>query len=56
METIELPVTWQGIVPILLAVLQNGDAEGQQMAREEIVRMAQLADLYAAQKQQEVTA
>jgi hypothetical protein len=56
METIELTVTWQGLLPIILAVLQNGDFEGRKMAREELTRMAQLADLYMAEKQKEVTA
>lgn len=56
METIELPVTWQGTLPLILLVLTNGDEEGRKMAREELTRMAQLADLYAAQQQKEVTA
>ena len=55
MQTIELPVTWQGTLPIILLVLTDGDAEGRKLAREELTRMAQLADLYAAQ-QKEVTA
>ena len=60
MQTIELPVTpvtWQGTLPIILLVLTDGDAEGRKLAREELTRMAQLADLYAASMQQkEVTA
>jgi len=57
MQTIELPVTWQGTLPVLLLVLTDGDMVGRKIAREELMRMAQLADLYAASMQQkEVTA
>jgi len=52
MQTIKLPVTWQGTLPIILLVLTDGNEEGRKMAREELTRMAQLADLYAASMQQ----
>lgn len=45
METIELDVTWQGVLPIILLLLEKGDAEGRKTAREELTRMAELADL-----------
>jgi hypothetical protein len=43
-----MPVTptWQGLLPCLLAVLENGSAEGRAMARVELSRMAQAADLH----------
>ena len=46
METIDLTPTWSGILPGLLAVIENGTGEGRQMARVELARMAQAADKY----------
>jgi hypothetical protein len=46
MQTIDITPTWEGILPALLAVIENGNFEGKKIALEEITRMAQLADLY----------
>lgn len=48
MEIIDCTPTWEGILPTLLLVLRDGNAEGQKGAREELTRMAKLADLYVA--------
>jgi hypothetical protein len=48
MKTIDITPTWEGILPALLAVIENGNFEGRKIALEEITRMAQLADLYVA--------
>ena len=45
METIEIKHSWEQIVGVLLRVLENGDENGKKMAREEITRMAKVADL-----------
>lgn len=36
--------TWAGLLPALLAVVENGTFEGQTMARAELARMAKAAD------------
>ncbi len=43
---IDATPTWAAILPILLAVLEDGDAEGRKMARAELRRMADAADAY----------
>ena len=43
-ETIDCTPTWAGILPALLALIENGSAEGRRTAREELARMAALAD------------
>ena len=45
-KTIELVPSWSAIVPIIVAGLQNGNAEGQRMAVEELTRMAAVADAH----------
>lgn len=51
-ETIDMTPTWQGILPLLLAAVENGTtAETRNNAMTELRRMAQIADDYvAAQK------
>lgn len=46
--TIDLTPTWQGVLPILLAALENGTDEGNKIAREELRRMAEAADRFNA--------
>lgn len=46
METIDLTPTWAAVLPILLAAVEDGTAEGRKIAREELARMAGLADKY----------
>lgn len=45
---IDMTPTWLGILPLLLAALENGTAEGRNAAMTELRRMAQLADRYVA--------
>lgn len=49
-RTIDVTPTWSAIVPVLLAALENGTDEGKRMAREEIMRMADLLDAANAAK------
>lgn len=48
MRTIDITPTWVAVLPILLAALENGTDEGKRIAREELQRMADAADLYNA--------
>jgi hypothetical protein len=43
---IDITPTWQGLLPALLAVIEHGNAQGRAMARVELSRMAEAADLY----------
>ena len=47
-RTIDMTPTWAGILPVLLLCVENSSPEGAQIAREELLRMAKLADLYVA--------
>ena len=42
--TIDCTPTWTDILPMLLLVLHEGDATGRAWAKEELGRMAALAD------------
>jgi hypothetical protein len=53
MKTIDLTPTWEGILPALLAIIQNGKTEGRAIALAELRRMAQLADAYVAERKAE---
>lgn len=46
--TIDCTPSWVSILPMILVLLENGNAEGQLAAREELGRMARLADAYVA--------
>lgn len=46
MEAIDLTPTWAAVLPILLAAVEDGTAEGRKIAREELARMAGFADKY----------
>jgi hypothetical protein len=50
-NVIDITPTWEGILPVLLMVLRNPKASSQSIetAKQELTRMAQLADLYVAQ-------
>lgn len=39
-RTLDLTPTWAGLMPALIALLQDGTAEGQKTAREELARLA----------------
>lgn len=45
METVEIKHTWEQIIGVLLRILEDGDEQGKKIAREEIIRMAKVADL-----------
>jgi hypothetical protein len=46
-KTIDLTPSWEGILPLLLAVYSNGETvEAKQTAYAELSRMARLADKY----------
>ncbi|KVL49993.1 hypothetical protein [Burkholderia territorii] len=44
MKTIELKPTWQALVPVLLAVIESGTAEGRSKAKAELVDLAKRVD------------
>jgi hypothetical protein len=44
-NTIDLTLTWAAALPMLIAVLRDGDQLGRARARLELVRMAEAADL-----------
>lgn len=46
MIMVDVTPTWQGILPLLIELLQNGNDAGQRTAREELAKMAKAADLY----------
>lgn len=48
--TIDLVPNWEAAANILMVVLENGTYEGKKLAREELLRMAKLADKYVALK------
>jgi hypothetical protein len=47
-QTIDITPTWSGILPVLLLLLDSGSAKGRADARDELVRMAKLADIASA--------
>ena len=48
--TIDLTPTWEGILPVLVTLLKDGNREGRATALDELNRMAKLADAYVAQQ------
>jgi hypothetical protein len=44
-ETIKFEMTWESTLPLLLVVLEDGDAKGRKFALEELQRMARAADV-----------
>lgn len=46
---IDCTPSWKAILPTLLALIEMGSAEGKVAAKEELARMARLADLYVAE-------
>lgn len=47
-KTIDIRLTWKGILPMLIAAYVDGSDKGRQIALEELRRMAEAADLYNA--------
>lgn len=48
-RVIDVTPTWRAILPILLMGYENANAEGRQIALEELQRMADLADRCVAE-------
>jgi hypothetical protein len=42
--SVDITPTWEATLPLLLAVITDGTPEGQAVAREELTRMARIAD------------
>ncbi len=48
-EYIDVTPTWETAAEMLVHVMQEGTAEGQKLARSEIIRMGQIVDNLQAQ-------
>ena len=46
METVDVTPAWPAAAQILLAAIEHGTGEGKRIAREEIMRMAEIAQKY----------
>jgi len=46
--SIILTPTWRGVLPMLIAAVERGTAEGRRLALEELGRMADAADAFNA--------
>jgi len=42
--TIDATPTWVSLIPVFVAVIENGSAEGRKIAIEELTRLAKFAD------------
>lgn len=49
---IDMTPTWEGVIPLFIAALQEGTPVAQAAARDELIRLARIADHYAAQKKE----
>lgn len=47
---IDMTPTWSGILPALLASVEDGTPEGRKIAIDELERMARIADKYVAEQ------
>lgn len=54
--TIDLTPTWEGMMPAIIAVLQNGSAKGQAIAIEELMKLAKSVDAMNATTRAELAA
>lgn len=50
---IDATPTWENTVSTLILLLKSGGKEAQQIAKEEITRMAKAADAYIASQKEE---
>lgn len=48
-NTIDLTPTWEQWLKTILLVLENGNEEGKKAAKEELLRMAKIADAYVSE-------
>lgn len=56
METIDMTPTWESLLPVMLAVLENGSFDAKRDIRSELSRMAKAADIaVAAEKDSNLT-
>lgn len=46
-DAIDFTPTWDAILPVLIALIERGDAKGKQIATDELRKMARLADVGA---------
>jgi hypothetical protein len=51
-QTIDVTPSWEGVLPYLITIIENGSFEGHRLAREELHRMARLADLAVRMKKE----
>jgi len=51
-ETIDLTPSWEGLLPVLLHLLQGETSDSRKVASDELTRMAKLADLYVASQKE----
>jgi hypothetical protein len=51
-QTIDLTPTWRGILPVLIALIEKGNAEGRKAAVDDLERMATIADTYVKQQKE----
>ena len=55
-ETIDVTPSWADLLPLFIAVIQDGNAEGQQTVTAELRRMAGAADLWNTEADRLVSA
>lgn len=56
MKTIDMTPTWQSLLPVMLAVIENGSFEAKEDIRSQLNRMAKAADMQvAAEKERNLT-
>ena len=56
MKTIDMTPTWESLLPVMLAVLENGSFDAKRDIRSELNRMAKAADMQvAAEKERNLT-
>lgn len=48
METLDITPTWEQASRVYLTLLEAGNAKGQKAAKEELLKMARIADRYVA--------
>lgn len=48
-RTLDITPTWSAILPVLILALEQGNEEGKHAAREELARMAKIADAHVEQ-------
>lgn len=49
-EYVDMTPTWQESIAMLIAVLENGDAKGKKMARDELLRAGRVLDMLVAER------